>query len=79
MEIINQISAGIFDQSRVVAIPDRRKAIETVLGNAGKNEIVLVAGKGHETYQEIANRRIFFSDQDIVRRFRMPEIRRVAE
>jgi UDP-N-acetylmuramoyl-L-alanyl-D-glutamate--2,6-diaminopimelate ligase len=44
------------------AIEDRRAAIERAIASAGAEDVVLIAGKGHETYQEIAGRRLPFSD-----------------
>ncbi len=42
--------------------PDRRAAIRRALDAAGAGDVVLIAGKGHETYQEIAGRRLPFDD-----------------
>ncbi len=47
--------------------PDRKKAIIKALEIAGHEDILLIAGKGHENYQEFADRKIHFSDQEIVR------------
>ncbi len=47
---------------------DRATAIEQAITSAASNDVVLVAGKGHETYQEIAGRRIPFRDLDVVQR-----------
>ncbi|RMF58500.1 MAG: UDP-N-acetylmuramoyl-L-alanyl-D-glutamate--2,6-diaminopimelate ligase [Calditrichaeota bacterium] len=66
MAIIEDIKQGIYDQSRVTVIPDRREAILSALSMAQKNEIVLIAGKGHETYQEFKGRKIFFDDHQVV-------------
>ena len=44
------------------AIEDRRAAIERAIASAGAEDVVLIAGKGHETYQEVAGRRLPFSD-----------------
>ncbi len=44
------------------AIEDRRAAIERAIGSASAEDVVLIAGKGHETYQEIAGQRLPFSD-----------------
>ena len=43
-------------------ILDRRKAIHAAINMAGKEDIVLIAGKGHENYQIIGNRRRHFDD-----------------
>jgi UDP-N-acetylmuramoyl-L-alanyl-D-glutamate--2,6-diaminopimelate ligase len=68
MEIIDEIAAG-FEEANSVRIaiePDRKKAIELALKSAGKNDIVLIAGKGHETYQIIGEQRFQFSDKETV-------------
>src|SRR5258708_17862937 len=44
------------------AIEDRRVAIAGAIASAGGDDVVLIAGKGHETYQEIDGRRLPFSD-----------------
>jgi UDP-N-acetylmuramoyl-L-alanyl-D-glutamate--2,6-diaminopimelate ligase len=49
---------------------DRRKAIALALEAARRGDVVLVAGKGHETYQEIAGRRLDFDDRKVVRELR---------
>jgi UDP-N-acetylmuramoyl-L-alanyl-D-glutamate--2,6-diaminopimelate ligase len=46
---------------------DRRRAIETAVREAAREDVVLIAGKGHESYQEIAGRRFPFSDQAVAR------------
>jgi UDP-N-acetylmuramoyl-L-alanyl-D-glutamate--2,6-diaminopimelate ligase len=58
--IIAEITAAI--PAPHEAIPDRRAAIERAIASADAGDVVLVAGKGHETYQEIAGRRLPFSD-----------------
>jgi len=58
--IIAEISAAIPVPHE--AIEDRRAAIERAIASAGAEDVVLIAGKGHETYQEIAGRRLPFSD-----------------
>jgi len=45
--------------------PDRRKAIELAIKTAGKDDIVVIAGKGHETYQIIGTQKFNFSDKKI--------------
>jgi len=65
--IIEEIVAGFEepDSQRITIEPDRKKAIELVLKAAGKDDIVLIAGKGHETYQIVGNQRFDFSDKMI--------------
>ena len=53
-------------QSRYVVIEDRREAIERALDIAQPADTVLIAGKGHETYQEFANTVVPFNDRQIV-------------
>lgn len=62
--IIDEVLSGVDaeDLSRCEVCPDRRGAIAMAIGIAEVGDIVLVAGKGHETYQEIAGQRIDFSD-----------------
>ncbi len=66
-DIIKQIAAGFEnpDSGKLVIEPDRQKAIESAIRRAAKNDIVLIAGKGHETYQIIGNKKIDFSDFDV--------------
>ncbi len=52
-----------------VAIPDRKKAIEYALSHAQKGDIILLAGKGHESYQLICGVREHFSETEIVEEF----------
>ncbi|ASQ45438.1 UDP-N-acetylmuramoyl-L-alanyl-D-glutamate--2,6-diaminopimelate ligase [Legionella clemsonensis] len=68
MTIIKDVEAGVANPSRIVKIVDRREAIAKALSLAEKDDIVLISGKGHETYQQIGNLRSFFSDQDAVRK-----------
>ena len=46
---------------------DRARAIEKIISSAAREDVVLIAGKGHETYQEIAGRRLHFSDEEHAR------------
>ena len=67
--IIADMQAGVREEYRrnVLAIPDRREAIRTALLLASKGDIVLVAGKGHENYQEIKGVKHHFDDKEVVR------------
>ena len=60
--IIDQILLGLRDRSSALVITDRAAAISQVLTQAQPNDVVLVAGKGHENYQEIRGLRAHFSD-----------------
>lgn len=65
--IVSDIVAGFADRSQVTVIHDRGQAIRQTIEMAGENDLVLVAGKGHETTQEIAGKKLPFSDVDEVR------------
>lgn len=62
-KIIENILDGITDRSGVVVEPDRQTAIATAVNAANDGDIVLIAGKGHETYQIIGDQRIDFDDR----------------
>ena len=68
-EIIAEIMAGITDQARArtVAITDRAEAIGAALAAAQPGDVVLIAGKGHETYQIIGTRRRDFDDRVVAK------------
>jgi UDP-N-acetylmuramoyl-L-alanyl-D-glutamate--2,6-diaminopimelate ligase len=61
-KIVDQVADGAFDGNPVAKIVDRRAAIAQVLAGADANDVVLIAGKGHEDYQEINGERLPFSD-----------------
>jgi UDP-N-acetylmuramoyl-L-alanyl-D-glutamate--2,6-diaminopimelate ligase len=62
MAIIDAILAGAVEGSRPSAEPDRRAAIATALANANDGDVVLIAGKGHETGQDFGRRVEPFDD-----------------
>tara|TARA_R100000935_G_scaffold53974_1_gene82300 strand:+ start:1404 stop:2870 length:1467 start_codon:yes stop_codon:yes gene_type:complete len=66
--IIEQMEAGVPPEhfKKIVSITNRRNAIKTACQMAKHNDIILVAGKGHETYQEINGERTDFDDFKIV-------------
>ncbi len=67
--IISDVVAGASKvvSASVSTVADRREAIANAINSAAKNDIVLIAGKGHETYQEIAGVRYPFSDVEVAR------------
>jgi UDP-N-acetylmuramoyl-L-alanyl-D-glutamate--2,6-diaminopimelate ligase len=65
--IVDDIRGGIPDSVRVLTERDRAAAIALALAAAAPGDVVLVAGKGHENYQEIQGRRLPFSDAAAVR------------
>ncbi len=75
MAIIAEIETGLKRSgfSRYAVIPDRRAAICRVVELARKGDMVLVAGKGHETYQEIKGTRTHFSDAEVLAKALAPE------
>ena len=67
--IIEEILAGIPAGTLVSVVPERTEAIRQALASAGPGDAVLIAGKGHEDYQEIKGRKHHFSDAEEVQRF----------
>jgi len=65
--IIEQMLAGMERRDSVSVIPDRSAAISQAISSATMDDIVMIAGKGHETWQEIAGVRTPFSDRQLVR------------
>lgn len=70
-KIIEQMMAGVAfaDRSKVLCITNRREAIRTACSIAQKGDVVLVAGKGHETYQEVKGVKTHFDDREVIRDF----------
>lgn len=64
--IVADILAGMPAEARVDVVSDRAEAIRTAITEADAGDVVLVAGKGHEDYQEIGGRRLPFSDREVV-------------
>jgi len=65
--ILEHMLAGVEGRETYPVIPDRREAIEEFIETAVKGDIILIAGKGHESYQEINGIRHPFSDVEVVR------------
>ncbi len=67
-EILNQMQAGVkgADLKKSLSVVDRREAIKTAVLLAEPEDIILVAGKGHETYQEIKSTRTDFDDKQVL-------------
>jgi UDP-N-acetylmuramoyl-L-alanyl-D-glutamate--2,6-diaminopimelate ligase len=68
-QIIRDMEQGvnIVSKKKTLSIVDRKEAIKTAVSLAKGEDIVLVAGKGHEKYQEIKGIRNHFDDKEIVR------------
>lgn len=74
LKIIDAIKEGIVHcppppSTSTYIEPDRKKAIEYALREAGEEDVVIIAGKGHETTQEIKGVKHPFDDREIVRSF----------
>ena len=67
-EIINEMLAGLNEQQmrKVISIVDRKEAIRTACMMAQKGDVVLVAGKGNENYQEIKGVKHHFDDKEVL-------------
>jgi UDP-N-acetylmuramoyl-L-alanyl-D-glutamate--2,6-diaminopimelate ligase len=68
-EILNQMQKGInpADAKKVLRITDRKEAIKTACSFSNKGDIILIAGKGHEKYQEIKGIKYEFDDLEILK------------
>ncbi len=68
-DIINDMLAGLDQKQlkKVVSITDRREAIRTAVMMAQKGDVILIAGKGHEDYQEVKGVKHHFDDREVVR------------
>jgi UDP-N-acetylmuramoyl-L-alanyl-D-glutamate--2,6-diaminopimelate ligase len=68
-QIIKDMEAGVGAAARrkYISIVDRKEAIKTAISLASKEDIILVAGKGHEKYQEIKGVKNHFDDKEVVR------------
>ncbi len=70
-EIINQMMAGLspVQQSKTLCIANREDAIKTACALAGAGDVILVAGKGHEDYQEIKGVKHHFDDREMLAKY----------
>lgn len=68
MDIIADIRTGISKTSgKYVEIPDRKEAIRYVIENGEEGDIIILAGKGHETYQEIKGKKYPMDERDLIK------------
>jgi UDP-N-acetylmuramoyl-L-alanyl-D-glutamate--2,6-diaminopimelate ligase len=65
--IIEAVLEGITDRSTVVIEPDRRAAIASAIGAASEGDVVVIAGKGHETTQITGGVEVPFDDRVVAR------------
>ncbi|HEX7049160.1 MAG TPA: UDP-N-acetylmuramoyl-L-alanyl-D-glutamate--2,6-diaminopimelate ligase [Longimicrobiales bacterium] len=75
--IIDEIVAGM-PRGDYIRIPDRRAAIARALGSARAEDMVLLAGKGHETYQIVGKQKIPFDEREVVRKLLADGVREVT-
>ncbi len=66
-EIVQHILSGINNQAAVTVMRDRAEAISFAISSAKPGDVVLIAGKGHEAYQDVAGSKLKFSDANQVR------------
>lgn len=66
-DILNQMESGVLGSSNYLKIEDRREAIVKALSDAQATDLVCIAGKGHETTQEVGGRYLSFDDCEVVR------------
>lgn len=68
LSIIEEIKEGIPVAEKVITQPDREKAIEEAIFIAKKGDSVVIAGKGHEDYQIIGDKKFHFSDREVAKK-----------
>lgn len=66
LEILKEMESGVQNENYLV-IPDRKEAIKTVVNMASADDVVLIAGKGHETYQIIGSQVFDFDDRIVAK------------
>jgi UDP-N-acetylmuramoyl-L-alanyl-D-glutamate--2,6-diaminopimelate ligase len=64
LRILDDVLAGIPSGAEVVVEEDRARAIASAIATAGEDDLVLIAGKGHEDYQILGTRKIHFDDRE---------------
>ena len=62
--IIEEMKAGLKASDRYLAITDRHEAIRAAVALARPGDIILIAGKGHETYQDVGGKKHHFDDRE---------------
>ena len=64
-DIFADMKAGVVDPSKIAFVEDRRRAINLAIDAAGEGDCILIAGKGHETFQELGDTIIPFDDKRV--------------
>ena len=67
-DILRDMEAGLDEggRAKTLSISDRREAIRTATMLATKGDVILIAGKGHEDYQEIKGVKYHFDDREVI-------------
>ena len=65
MQIINEITKGI-EKDNYIVVENRREAIKKAMEIAEKDDVIVVAGKGHEDYQVLKDKTIHFDEREII-------------
>ncbi len=68
-EILKDMEAGLNSagKRKSISITDRKEAIKTAVSFANREDIILLAGKGHEKYQIIKNEQLHFDDKEVLK------------
>lgn len=67
LQIFSDMKPGVTDPAKITFVEDRRRAISLALDAAREGDCLLIAGKGHETFQELADTVVPFDDRQVVR------------
>jgi UDP-N-acetylmuramoyl-L-alanyl-D-glutamate--2,6-diaminopimelate ligase len=67
LQIFSDMKPGVSDPAKITFVEDRRRAISLALDAAREGDCLLIAGKGHETFQELADTVVPFDDRQVVR------------
>ena len=68
-DIISDILGGVVTKSKCFVLEDRKEAILKAISLSEENDIILLAGKGHENYEIIGNSKRYFSEKDIINEY----------
>ena len=66
MSIIKDIEAGI-EKDNYIVIENRKEAIKEAMNMAGEGDVIVIAGKGHETYQILKDKTIHFDEREVIK------------
>lgn len=67
LDIMNDVRPGLSGCTEIIEDPDRRQAIAKAVNAMEPGDVLIIAGKGHETYQDIGGERLSFNDAEVVR------------